>query len=136
MGKFVWKTPHITVDSTDLSDHIESITVNYSAEVVDTTSSGDGTRTKLAGLKDWNVNVTFKQDYAASKVDATLFDLVGAASFTITMKPTDAAVGAANPSFSGSALLESYTPMDGSVGAGATTSVTFQGTGTLARATS
>jgi predicted secreted protein len=136
MGKFVWKTPDIVVNSQDLSDHVESLTINYGAEIIDMTASGDATRSKLAGLKDWSVNVTFKQDYAASSVDATLFDLVGAASFTITMKPTDSAVGATNPSFSGSALLESYTPIDGSVGAGATTTVTFQGTGTLARATS
>lgn len=136
MAKFVWKEPYISINSEDLSDHVESLVLNYKAEIVDTTSGGDATRTKLAGLKDWDVQVTFKQDYAAGEVDATLFSLVGAAPVAIVMRPTTAAVGATNPSFSGDCLIESYPPLAGGIGEGAKTNVSIQGTDTLARDTS
>lgn len=95
---------------------------------------GDTTRNKLPGLKNWTVDVEFAQDFAAASVDATLFPLVGAAAFPISIKPTSAAVSATNPNFSGSALLATYSPIGGAVGDVATTTITLEGTGLLTRA--
>ena len=99
---------------------------------------GDNNQTgqMLAGLLNWSIDVEFLQDFASAKVDATLFTLVGAAAFTVTVKPTSGSVSATNPSFSGSAVLESYPPMSGSVGDLETASATFRSAGTLTRATS
>lgn len=135
MAFVVLKDASLVVNSVDLSDHIKQVTLNYSAEVLEDTAMGADTKSRVAGLKDWSLEVEFYQDYAASKVDATLFTLVGASSFAVTLKPTSDAVSATNPSFSGSAVLPEYTPVSGEVGQLSTVSVTFEADGDLTRAT-
>lgn len=136
MAVFAYKDASVVVNSVDLSDHVRSATVNYEADELDSTAMGDDARERIAGLKSFSIDVEFNQDFAASEVDATLFSLVGAAAFTVTVKPLSDAVSATNPSFSGSCLLTSYSPLSGSVGDLATTSTTFVGSGDLTRATS
>ena len=136
MATFVYTDASVVVNSVDLSDHVKSCTLNYEAEMLDDTVMGDTTRSNIAGLLNWSIDVEFLHDFAAAKVDATLFSLIGAAAFTVTVKPTSGSVSATNPSFSGSAVLESYPPMSGSVGDLETASATFRSAGTLARATS
>lgn len=133
----------LTVNAQDLSDYVRSITINFGAAIQDATAmQGAGVAAdeqftaKRAGLKDWSIDVEFNQDYAASAVDATLFDLVGADPFEVIAHATDAVVGATNPYFTGDCVLESYQPIAGAVGDLATTTVTFQGTGELDRTTS
>jgi len=136
MATFVYTDASVVVNSVDLSDHVKSCTLNYEAEMLDDTVMGDTTRSNIAGLLNWSIDVEFLQDFASAKVDATLFTLVGAAAFTVVLKPTSGSVSATNPSFTGSAVLESYPPMTGGVGDLETVSVTFRSAGTLARATS
>ena len=136
MAEIILDDVSVTINAVDLSDHVKSIKINYSAESHGVTAMGDDTRNKLPGLKDWNVDIEFNQDYAASEVDATLFSLVGASSFTVTFKPTSGAVSATNPSFSGSALLTDYDPISGTVGEPAAATIKLEGTGDLTRATS
>ena len=136
MATFVYTDASVVVNSVDLSDHVKSCSLNYEAEMLDDTVMGDTTRSNIAGLLNWSIDVEFLQDFAAAKVDATLFSLVGAAAFTVTVKPTSGSVSATNPSFSGSVVLESYPPMSGSVGDLETASATFRSAGTLTRATS
>ena len=73
MAQEVLTDAFISVNAVDLSDHVDTVTINYSAELVDATVMGDDGMRRLGGLKDWSVVVTFNQDFAASKVDATLF---------------------------------------------------------------
>lgn len=136
MATFVYTDASVVVNTVDLSDHVKSCSVNYEAEMLDDTVMGDTTRSNIAGLLNWSMDVEFLQDFASAKVDATLFALVGSASFTVTVKPTSGSVSATNPSFSGSAVLESYPPMTGSVGDLETVSATFRSAGALTRATS
>jgi hypothetical protein len=136
MATFVYTDASVTVNTVDLSDHVKSCTVNYEAEMLDDTVMGDTTRSNLAGLLNWSIDVEFLQDFAAAKVDATLFALIGSASFTVIVKPTSGSVSSTNPSFSGSVVLESYPPMSGAVGDLETASATFRSAGTLTRATS
>jgi len=137
MATFVWKNAYVSVDGTDLSDHVISVNLTYGAEILDDTKMNDnGVKEKLAGFKDWSVEVEFAQDFASGSVDATLNSLVGADAFTIAVRPTTSAASATNPEYTGSALLESYNPISGSVNERATTTATFQGSGVLTRSTS
>ena len=136
MAIAVFNDPFVSINGVDLSDHVRSVTLNYGAEPQDMTASGDGTRINLAGLLAWSADIEFNQDYAAAEVDATLFSLVGAAAFTIILRPTQAAVSTTNPNFTGSAILESYQPMGGTIGEAHVSPVTLQSAGTLTRATS
>lgn len=138
MAKYVVKTPQIEVNGKDLSDYLEDVTLTYEADEIESTSSGTSVNDKsfVAGLKSWSVDATLQQNYEAGEVDATLFDLIGADPFTIKMRPTSAAKGAANPEFSGDAILLSYPPMTGKVGELARVTVKFRGTGALSRSVS
>lgn len=135
MATIVLVDASVTINSVDLSDHVRSVTISYSADMVEDTNMGDNTHLMLGGLKNWNIDVEFSQDYAASEVDATLFPLVGT-TFTVDVKPTSAAVSATNPKYTATGILESYNPIAGSVGELSTTSVTIQPAGDLSRATS
>lgn len=137
MAKFALTDAYLDVDGTDLSDHVESIRLAYDAEMVDVTCMGDTGRTYTTGLVNGTLTVTFRQDYDASSVDATLFPLIGGASAAIEVRPTSAAAGTTNPSFTGTCYLQSYDgPVSGSVGQAANASATFQVSGTVSRATS
>lgn len=136
MAEFVFTDAFVEINTVDLSDHVRSVTIDYSAETPDSTAMGDTAKERLPGLLDWKVDVEFNQDFAAAEVDATLFDLVGAAAFAIAIRPTSDAVGATNPSFEGNCLLASYNPLTGKVGDTATTKASFVGVGTLSRETS
>jgi len=137
MATFVWENAYVSVNGTDLSDHVISVNLTYGAEIVDDTKMNDnGVKEKLAGFTDWSVEVEFAQDFASGSVDATLYPLVGADAFTIAVRPTTSSVSSTNPEYTGSALLENYNPISGSVGERATATATFQGTDVLTKSTS
>jgi len=135
MAQFVLTDAVLTVAAVDLSDHVKSVTLNYSSGETDDTAMGATALSRLGTLLDWSLDVEFMQDYASNEVDATLFSLVGT-SVALTVKPTSAATSATNPEFQGNGILLTYPPLSGSVGELAMTSVNFAGNGALTRATS
>lgn len=136
MAALAFNDAFVSINSVDLSDRVQSVTLNYAAEMLDETSMGATTRTNLGGLKNWSIDIEFKQDYASGEVDATLFPLVGT-TFTVIVRPVNAGgVGATNPNYTGTGILESYAPMGNSVGDLATAPITIQSAGALSRAVS
>lgn len=135
MGVFVLKDASVVLNSVDLSDHVRSVTVTHSGEIIDTTAMTANSKAKISGLKDWSVDIEFNQDFAASEVDATINGLVGAAAVSMVVKPTSSAVSATNPSYTGNVLVADYPILSGGIGSLATTTVKFEGTGDLTRAT-
>lgn len=130
MATLVYTDAVIVVNSVNLSSWCRSLTINYEAEMLDDTTMGtSGTRSNRPGLKNWSVDASFLQDFAAGSVDATLFPLIGAVPFPITMKPTSGAVSATNPEYQGNAVLESYPPIAGEVGALGTVDAAFRSGG-------
>lgn len=119
MPTLIYTDALVDINSIDLSDHTRSVQLTYEAEMLDDTAMGtSGTRSTKPGLKGWSLNVEFYQDFAAGSVDATLFPLIGAAAFPIRVRPVKAsAIAATNPEFQGNAVLESYPPLTGEVGA-------------------
>jgi hypothetical protein len=138
MASFVLTDASVVINSVDLSDHVRSVTINASAEEVDDTNMGDTARVRLPGLLDWSIDIEMAQDFAASEVDATLWPLFSnKTTFTVVVKPTSAAVGATNPTYTGTGALFEYHPLDGAVGDLCTTPVTILSAGSaLVRATS
>ncbi|MEU8055713.1 hypothetical protein [Microbispora bryophytorum] len=135
MGSFAFTDARVEINSVDMSDFIKSVTLNVGVDELDDTAFGDTFHSRIGGLKDWTVDVEFNQDFAASAVDATIWPLLGTVT-TIKIRPTSSSVGSTNPEYSGSVLVNAYSPADGSVGDLASTSVSWPGAGTLARATS
>lgn len=136
MAAFVSTDAFVSINGVDLSAFVRSVTLNYSADLQEDTSMGDSTRTRIGGLKDWSVDVTFKQDFDSGSVDGTLFSLVGGSAVTIIVRPDKSdGVSTTNPNYTGSCILESYNPVDNAVGDLAEVSVTFQCAGALSRNT-
>lgn len=134
MAVFVLKDASLVVNSINLSAYVSSITLDYAVDAVaaDAMASTNG-HVFLGGLQNNSLAVTLNQDFAASTVAATLDALIGTTT-TVVIKPTSAAVGATNPTYTiSNAFLAATQPVAGSVGDLAQMSVTFQG-GTLVKA--
>lgn len=135
MAVFVLKDVSVTVNSVDLSAYVTSVTLDYQVDQVEVTAMGSNGHTYTGGLQNNQAQLNLNQDFAATKVAATLDALIGTTT-TVVIKPTSAAVSATNPSYTmTNTFLASTQPVAGAVGDLAAMSVTFTG-GTIAKATS
>jgi len=133
MARLVLTNAFITINGVNLSDHIASVTLTTSDDVVETTAFGDSARTRIGGLRDNSVALEFHQDYATSNVEATIYPLLGATT-TVVVKPDGATTGAANPAYTMTALVTEWTPLNGAVGELATASITWPISGAITKA--
>ncbi len=135
MATHVFYDAQVDINSVDLSDHVKSVTLNIGARMEDDANMGDDTEINLAGIKTWSLSVEFSEDFAASKVDATLFPLIGAAAFVWLVRPTSAAASATNPEYGGNAVLSTYS-LGGGWGDHHKATAEFASASTLTRSTS
>lgn len=120
----------------DLSDQCSTVTVtvgNDALEATAFTSSGSPTgRSFVAGLQSVEVTLEMYLSYGSSEVEDALQDCVGKSS-TLVISPSGTTESASNPEYTiTGAYLESFTPINSTMGELATVSVTFTG-GTWAR---
>jgi len=135
MAVLVLTDASITVNSIALSDHANSVTLNYEIDSVETTAFGSTGHKFAGGLQNNSLDIEFMQDFAAANVEATIYPLVGTTT-TVVIKPTSAAVSATNPSYTlTGTFLAAHSPVAGAVGELAMTSLSFAG-GVLTKATS
>ncbi len=134
MAKFITKDYTITIDSTDFSTSLNSVTLDITVEEQETTAFGNSSRTRIGGLKDGSVSLDFHQDFGADSVDATLFPLLGN-TVTITIAPTGDTESATNPTYTFDCLVTQYQPFANAVGELATLSVSWPVTGDVVRST-
>jgi hypothetical protein len=134
MAKFYAQDYKITVGTTNLSSTINSVTLDVTADEIETTSFGSTYRTRIGGLKDASVSLDFMQDFAAGSVDALLFPLMGS-TVAIKIAPTSGTVTATNPEYRFDALVTQYQPFAGSIGDIASLSISWPVTGEVVRGT-
>jgi hypothetical protein len=135
MAVEVFDNAFVSVNAVDLSDHVESVTLEHKADMLEETAMGDTNHQFLAGLKDWSLEVVFFQDYAAGSTDATLNALIGAAAFALILRPDTGTKAVTNPEYTANAVLESHSPLTGGVGTLQKVTARFRPAGALARAT-
>ena len=134
MARIVLTDAFVSVGGVDLSDRVASVTLNSTFDVVETTAfSSTAVKTRVAGLADNSVTLEFHQDYATSEVEQTIYPLLGTAA-AVVVKPNGASTSAFNPSYTCSAIIAEWTPINGSVGELATASVTWPITGAITKA--
>lgn len=133
MAIFAATDYQITLAGTDYSDWITSVSTPINVNDLDTTAFGDTWTTVKGGLKSGSITLNLHQDFANSGLDDTIFAALGT-SIAVVVKPTSAAVGASNPSYSFSAMVSSWDPNNATVGDLATVSVTWPVDGVMARA--
>ena len=135
MAKYVVTSQSVTINSVDLSaDCARAELVINSADVETTDFSSGGFVELQGGLKSGVLNLDFHADYAVGGASETLEALVGTVvPFVLIAGGTS--VGTDTPSFSGSILINSFTPVAGAVGDLATFSCSFPTSGAITKAT-
>ena len=138
MAKQLFSNAYLMVNSVDLSDHIRSVTLDASTEIVDSTTMGAAVvKEKIVSFDDASIKVEFAQDFKAAAtgaVDATLWAVrVAHAAVAIILKPSGATTGATNPKWTGNVIMTAYS-FGGGVGDLATASATFEFSGAITRA--
>lgn len=131
MSRIVLTDVEVELDGVDLSSHIGSVEISQTFDDIETTAFGVGGRTRVAGLEDSELSLTFHQDFGT--VEDALGDKVGQV-IPFTIKPTDEAVGAENPSYSGEVLVTEWTALSGDVGDLSTIDVTWPVSGKITKA--
>ena len=125
---------NVSIGGVDLSSHITKVTLSTSRAEIETTTFGNTAVRRVAGLSDSSVAIDFNQDFAAASVETTLYPLIGSTA-AIIVKPNGTATGTANPSYTFSALVTEWMPLDAQVGELAAASITWPIDGTIAKAT-
>jgi len=127
MATLVFTDASVKINTVDLSDHVKSVKVTYSADLQDATAMGMLSKARKGGLKDWSVDIEFYQDYAAAKIDATIQPLVGVQTAFELIPVRGTGVSATNPRYSGNGIIDNYPPYTGGVGDMGMAPITMQG---------
>jgi len=136
MARIVLTDVGVVLGGVDLSDHIASVEITQNFDEVETTAFGNAGRTRVAGLEDSSLSLSFHQDFAAGEVDATIAPLVGGtASFLIAPFGTAVAISGTAPRYSGTVLVTEWTAVNGAVGELSTADVTWPVVGVVTRGT-
>jgi hypothetical protein len=136
MARIVLTDVGVIINNVDLSDHVASVEIAQNFDEVETTAFGDGGRTRVAGLEDSSITLSFHQDFAANEVDATIAPLVGGtATFNIGAFGTAVAASGTAPRYTGTCLITEWSPINGAVGDLSTIDVTWPVSGKIARGT-
>jgi hypothetical protein len=137
MARIVLTNVAVIVGGVDLSNHVASVTLSTTYDVLETTAFAGGNvpaaaKTRIAGLADNSVTLEFHQDFAAASVEATIYPLLGT-EVAVTVAPTPGAIAADNPEYQFNTLISEWTPLNGAVGELATASVTWPITGPITK---
>lgn len=115
-----------TIPSIDISSYVTGVTLTQIVDELEVTAMGDTAHKFAAGLQAATLSIDFLNDWAASQTMQTLSAAFGTtlAVSMITKKGT--AVGADNPSYQFSILVNNLTPVgNGGVADEATSSLSF-----------
>jgi hypothetical protein len=127
----------LKIATVDLSAYVTSITLTQTFDEVETTAMGATAHQFAKGLEASTLQVDFLNDWAAAQVQATLQAAYGTSVTAIVIPVKGTAVGATNPTYTVSILVNNLTP----VGTGgpedfARSSMTFTCTSAVAYSTS
>ena len=148
MARLVLTDAVVTLNTTDISEYVTSVTLNTPEDVVETTAmSAVGARTRTSGLKDHSITLELNNDFASGALESVVSAIGIGELASLTVKPTSAAVSTTNPIYkadgtgtgatkAGQVLISEWTPINGAVGELATVSVTWPVSGQIVKATS
>ena len=125
----------VTVNTVNLSDHVNSVTLNRTFDELNVTAMGDNGYKQVKGLEKASLTIEFLNDTAAASVLPTLQAAYGT-NVTVTLKQSSAATSATNPLYTMTCLVNNLTDINGAVGDLSTQSVTWNVSGTVAITTS
>jgi hypothetical protein len=105
----------VEINSVVMSAHIKSVTMPSQFDELDDTAYGDVGRSRITGLEDGSLQITWNEDFDSSAVDATIWAARKTA-VPCKVRPTSAAISATNPEYVGSYLVSQVNPFGNAVG--------------------
>ena len=136
MAVFLNNKVGVKVNSVDLSDHVQSVTLNRTFDELEVTAMGDSGHKFVKGLEASSVTIDFLNDTASANVLQTLQAAWGTNVTVVFLQDKATAVSATNPLYTMTCLVNNTTDINGAVGDLGMQSVTWNVSGTVAVATS
>jgi len=136
MAVFLNNGVGVKVNSVDLSDHVNNITLNRNFDQLEVTAMGDSGHKFIKGLEASSVTLDFLNDTATASVLQTLQAAWGTNVTLVLLQNKTAAVSATNPLYTMTVLVNGTTDINGATGDLSTQSVTWDVSGTIAVTTS
>jgi hypothetical protein len=135
MAVFLNNKVGVKVNSVDLSDHVTAVTLNRNFDELEVTAMGDSGHKFVKGLEASSVTISFLNDTASANVLATLQAAWGTNVTVVLLQEKGTAVGATNPLYTMTCLINNTTDINGGVGDLGTIDATFNVSGSVAVAT-
>jgi len=136
MAVFLNNKVGVKVNSVDLSDHVQSVTLNRTFDELEVTAMGDSGHKFVKGLEASSVTIDFLNDTATANVLQTLQAAWGTNVTVVLLQEKGTAVSATNPLYTMTCLVNNTTDINGATGDLGMQSVTWNVSGTVAVATS
>ena len=132
MAVFLNNGVGVKVNSVDLSDHVNNITLNRNFDELEVTAMGDSGHKFIKGLEASSITLDFLNDTASASVLATLQAAWGTNVTVVLLQNKATAVSATNPLYTMTVLVNGTTDINGATGDLSTQSVTWNVSGTIA----
>ena len=128
MAKFILQDVTVSVNAVDLSDHAFSVDLAQVRDQIDVSGfNSTGAKSFLPGSTEETVTIGFRQDFASSKVHATINPLYqNSSTFALVIKPTSSGISSTNPAFYGTAAIFEYNGLSGNLGDASDISCVFK----------
>jgi len=132
MAVFLNNQVGVKVNSVDLSDHVNNVTINRNFDQLEVTAMGDSGHRFIKGLEASSVTIDFLNDTATTSVLQTLQAAWGTNVTLVMLQNKGTAVSATNPLYTMTVLVNGTTDINGATGDLSTQSVTWDVSGTIA----
>jgi hypothetical protein len=132
MAVFLNNGVGVKVNSVDLSDHVNNITLNRNFDELEVTAMGDSGHKFIKGLEASSITLDFLNDTATASVLQTLQAAWGTNVTVVLLQNKGTAVSATNPLYTMTVLVNGTTDINGATGDLSTQSVTWNVSGTVA----
>ena len=132
MAVFLNNKVGIKVATVDLSDHVQSVTLNRTFDELSVVAMGDSSAKAVKGLETSSITIDFLNDTASASVLPTLQAAFGTTVTVVLLQDKAAAVSATNPLYTMSCLVNNLTDINGAVGDISMQSVTWNCNSTVA----
>ena len=131
MAKLVLTNAVVTLNSTDISANVKSITLQSTVAEIATTAFGSSAVTRTGGLTDNSVKMSLINDFSA--IEGLVYPLIGGTA-TLVIKPNGSAASTTNPSYTCTPVVVDWSPINGAVGDLNTADVTWPISGAITKA--
>jgi hypothetical protein len=137
MAVFLNNGVGVKVNSVDLSDHVNNITLNRNFDQLEVTAMGDSGHKYIKGLEAASITLDFLNDLATTtSVTPVLQAAYGTQVTVVVLQNKSVAVSATNPLYTMTVLVNHLTDVNGATGDLSVQNVTWDVCGTVAVTTS